>query len=404
MLWWLVPIKINRLKRQIPIATFTIIGICVFIYIIEAFYLFTNIKFFNFLMESLSFKTNSAAWYTWLTSMFMHSPNPLHIVGNMYYLYLFGSHIENTLGSKKYVAVYLLSGLVGALLYGLIAQAGGYANIGAVGASGAISGIMGIAMVRYKQNRVTFGYFVFILFFVKWGTFSINAFGVILFYFAMQLFYGVYESLIGVTSGIAYWGHLGGLLVGLLVVKSMKLEEDADAEHLAEDAAKEGRLGNFEAAAKIYEKLILEEPSNSSYQYKSGKMWALSGDSKKASVRLMKSINLYLEKGKKEESSQVYEDYMKFCPECELDDETLYKIAILCESKHKFQAALDTFRKILNDYPKSQKKEIISFRLGQLLLKMGLVEEAKSQLLTFISEYPRSEWMDMAKASLQKIT
>ena len=148
-------------------------------------------------------------WQASLTSMFMHG-SWLHLIGNMWFLWLFGNNIEDSMGHVRFLVFYLLGGLVAAGAHVVINAA---SAVPTVGASGAISAVMGAYLLLYPRVRI---HTLFILFiFIK--IIPIPAWFVLGEYFAIQLFSGSISS--GAAGGVAVWAHIGGFVAGLLLVK-----------------------------------------------------------------------------------------------------------------------------------------------------------------------------------------
>lgn len=144
-------------------------------------------------------------WMTLLTSMFLHG-SPMHLVGNMLYLWIFGDNVEEVLGTLLYILVYLSCGLAGTILQ---ISAAPDSLIPTLGASGAIAGVMGMYLIWFPRNRVRVLLFRFIT--------EMPAFVVIGLWIGIQLLegYGALGSL-GSTGGVAYLAHIGGALAGVL--------------------------------------------------------------------------------------------------------------------------------------------------------------------------------------------
>ncbi len=142
---------------------------------------------------------------TILTAMFLHA-SPLHLAGNMLFLWIFGDNVEEVLGTLRYVLVYLACGLAGTLAQIVAAPD---SLIPSLGASGAIAGLMGAYIVWFPHNRVRVLLFNFLT--------VMPAFLVIGIWIGSQIVMG-YGSLgrLGEVGGVAYLAHLGGAAAGLL--------------------------------------------------------------------------------------------------------------------------------------------------------------------------------------------
>jgi membrane associated rhomboid family serine protease len=147
-------------------------------------------------------------WSTLVTSMFLHG-GWLHLGGNMLYLWIFGDNIERAMGSVRYLLFYLVCGLVAGLAH--IWFSGGSA-VPSVGASGAISGVLGGYLLLFPHNRVRV--------LTRVGVTSVPAIVVLGFWIVIQLI--SQAGSIAQTSeggGVAYMAHIGGFVAGLLLVK-----------------------------------------------------------------------------------------------------------------------------------------------------------------------------------------
>jgi membrane associated rhomboid family serine protease len=145
-------------------------------------------------------------WLTLITSMFLHA-SPMHLIGNMLYLWIFGDNVEEVLGAVRYLIVYLCCGLIASL-----AQIAANPNslIPTLGASGAIAGIMGMYIVWFPYNRVR----VLVLRVIV----EVPAIVVIGLWIALQVWQGAGSIRhLGETGGVAHLAHVGGAVAGVFV-------------------------------------------------------------------------------------------------------------------------------------------------------------------------------------------
>jgi rhomboid family protein len=148
-----------------------------------------------------------------LTSMFLHG-GWLHVIGNMWYLWIFGDNIEDRLGHFAFLAFYLLCG-IGAGVVHTIFNAN--SRVPSVGASGAIAGVLGAYLVSYPFARVL----TLVPIFVFIQVIEIPALIVLGFWFIMQFFYGTASlaaTSVNETGGVAWWAHVGGFVIGILLI------------------------------------------------------------------------------------------------------------------------------------------------------------------------------------------
>ncbi len=151
-----------------------------------------------------------------ISSMFMHDPSGLlHLGGNMLFLWIFGDNVEDALGRARFLGFYLLCGVGAALAQVLIDPS---ATVPMVGASGAISGVLAAYGSLYPRSPITVLNPVPLLWIAFGLTFELPSWLVILEYFVMNLLSG-FGALGGTGSGIAFFAHLGGFIVGILAVR-----------------------------------------------------------------------------------------------------------------------------------------------------------------------------------------
>lgn len=156
------------------------------------------------------------AWSTLFTSMFMHG-GWFHLLGNMWFLWLFGNNIEDSTGHLRFLSFYLLTGLIasGAHIFSV-----SNSPMPTVGASGAISGVMGAYLILYPSIRIT------TYFFPVW-IIAVPAWLVLAEWLIIQIFTGVAGPAVG--GGVAVWAHVGGFISGLIVVKIFENPELVEA-------------------------------------------------------------------------------------------------------------------------------------------------------------------------------
>ena len=135
-----------------------------------------------------------------------------HIIGNMWFLHIFGDNIESILGHVKYFWFYLICGLGAALAQFLIEPA---STTPMVGASGAIAGVLGAYMIRFPKAKVHI--FAIIIIFIT--TFVVPAQIVLGLWFLMQLSGGLGSLGVDTTGGVAWFAHIGGFVVGVASLK-----------------------------------------------------------------------------------------------------------------------------------------------------------------------------------------
>ena len=154
---------------------------------------------------------NGENYYSLISSMFLHG-GWMHLIGNMLFLYVFGDNIEAVKGHVGFLIFYVLGGLAASFAHIFFNPE---STIPSIGASGAISAILGAYIVWFPKSRIKT--LVPIFFYIT--VIHINAFIFLFIWAAMQIFYGM--ASIGAesaqTAGVAYWAHIGGFVFGVVV-------------------------------------------------------------------------------------------------------------------------------------------------------------------------------------------
>ncbi|MBI2545593.1 rhomboid family intramembrane serine protease [Candidatus Woesearchaeota archaeon] len=193
------PYKDENPREKFPFVTVTLIAVNVLVFL----YSLTD---FEQVISTFGFTPLHPALLTVFTSMFLHGGIE-HIFGNMWYMWTFGDNVEDRLGRLYFIVFYILSGIAATLLHYLT-------NIGSdiptIGASGAISGILGAYLALFPHVKIHVA--------GRFGFHQISAVYMIGFWFILQLILGSFSLFDSTGAGIAFWAHVGGFVFGYVVM------------------------------------------------------------------------------------------------------------------------------------------------------------------------------------------
>ncbi|MEW6426084.1 MAG: rhomboid family intramembrane serine protease, partial [Bacillota bacterium] len=147
-----------------------------------------------------------------LSAMFLHG-GWFHVIGNMWYLWIFGDNVEDRLGRFRYLLFYLAAGIIGSIAHILTNPT---SPVPVIGASGAIAGVLGGYFITFPRSRVLA--LVPVFFFLT--LMEVPAVIYLALWFVLQLFNGTL-SLGGVANPVAWWAHIGGFVAGMVLIKLM---------------------------------------------------------------------------------------------------------------------------------------------------------------------------------------
>ncbi|MCS6828724.1 MAG: rhomboid family intramembrane serine protease [Caldilinea sp.] len=207
------PLRDTVRARSLPLMNWTLIAVNVLVFIVFLSGPHAEFWIERYALIPAQLFVNPTAWLTVITSMFLHG-GLFHLLGNMWALYIFGDNVEDRMGSLRFLIFYLLCGAAAAFVHVLMNP---NSVIPTVGASGAISGVMGAYLVLFPFARVIT---LVPLFFFPYF-FEIPALFFIGVWFAGQLVSAFMTSALAPpdVGGVAWWAHVGGFVAGMMLVK-----------------------------------------------------------------------------------------------------------------------------------------------------------------------------------------
>jgi len=205
----MIPLRDVIPSRTTPFVTVCLIVVNSIVYLYEFSLWLLDDRLFDMFVRHYGLVPVRFTLTAAFTSMFVHA-NVLHVVGNMWFLWIFGDNVEDRLGHVRFLAFYLLCGFIA-----VIAQAvsSPYSLLPTVGASGAIAGVMGAYVVLYPRSRVLTMIFPFIFWIIE-----VPAVFFLGYWFVLQVLSAGVMADTASTGGPAFWAHIAGFLTGVLMV------------------------------------------------------------------------------------------------------------------------------------------------------------------------------------------
>lgn len=216
----MIPLRDRNQSGTFPIVTVGIILANVLVFLVELS-LGAQLDLFLFQFGVVPIKVAYSSdipdstfvntYFPFLSYMFLHG-GFIHLIGNMWYLWIFGDNIEDMLGRFKFLIFYFICGIGSAMVHVYFNSQSG---IPCIGASGAISGVLGAYMVTFPRARIL----VILPLFIIWEIIELPAIIVLGFWFLIQFFSGTVAISAAHGGGVAWWAHIGGFVLGIIFIK-----------------------------------------------------------------------------------------------------------------------------------------------------------------------------------------
>jgi len=400
----IVPYDTERPNKTLPYSTAALIAVNLAVYIYQ--YFFANpVRIIN----TYGFTPADPTWYGALTSEFVHSGFS-HLAGNMMFLWVFGRDVEDALGHYFFVLLYLVGGLGADVMHATVVSAAdpAAAQVSLVGASGAISAIMGLYAVRFYRTNVLVWY-VWGLWFFYWrtGTFKVKAGWFIGLWFVWQALAGFVTAAMKIPSGVAYWGHVGGTFVGLLAAILIGSPKEAKVEYQVEDAksAEASGAGGASGSA-IYQwgRVLNTDPTNIEAHLKIGEAYARGGQVENAANHLTIAFSLLAERGNREKAAAAYAEVLAVGQRVVLPPDILFRLACDCEETGRVAEAEKAWMSLADNYPTVPDGGTALIRLANLREhNLAIPQGAAEAYARYLKAYPNGEWRDLALAGLLRV-
>jgi len=223
----MIPIRDTVKSKTIPWMNYLIIATCGLVFIYElslgdrleslvSVFGVTPVRISSMISERF---LSLRAVIPLVTSMFLHG-GWMHLIGNMWFLWLFGNNIEDSMGRLRFIVFYLTTGLAAA--FGQVVASPG-SVVPMIGASGAISGVMGAYLILYPRVKV----YVLVPIFIFFTSIALPAWMMLGYWFFLQLASGLLSQ--DDMGGVAFWAHVGGFVAGIVLIKFFARDEYVDA-------------------------------------------------------------------------------------------------------------------------------------------------------------------------------
>jgi membrane associated rhomboid family serine protease len=310
------------------------------------------------------------------TMHFIHdAPSPMHVAGNMLFLWLFGRHVEDVIGRVWFIIVYVFGGVAAAMIQTLSIYAFDRAGLDAplIGASGAIAALMGMFAVRFYRTKIKVFYILGIWpIFGRagiWRPTSLLALGLWGGWELVQAMFALGVADVQEAGGVAHWAHLGGLAFGAVVAVGAGMHRHALEMYTLKDAYEFFRNGLMKQAADCFNELLRETPDDPNMRHKLAVALELCQHHTRAVPQYGRAIELYAGRGNLADAARVFGRVSREVWVAQhLDPEVLWLVADHLAERGRRHEACAAFAALATHQPGKAQAETAAVRCGDLLL------------------------------------
>jgi len=344
----------------------------------------------------LVFWPGNRAPATVLTAVFLHG-DWLHLIGNLVYLWVFAPPLEDRLGPGRFLLVFLMLGAAGNLAHGALAVSGwfGAQATGVLGASGAISGLLGIALTRLAFARVVVAYWIFapLQGQNRAGRRELALPVAVLAWLLLQITNAAVAPITG--TGVSYGAHFGGFLLGLVLGWGLGLGREGRAESSLVRARQHLERGEAFAAMGAYGEYLAVTPGDLAAQREYARAEVMAGQDRSAVARLKGVYEIQRQRGDVDAALDVYLEGRRLLPGLGLTAGEIVELARHLETKADRQGALQAYQDLLAVGPQHRSAPRAWVRIVMLLHDdPRRSEETQQWLQRAWAALPPGAWRD----------
>ncbi|HET6349473.1 MAG TPA: rhomboid family intramembrane serine protease [Candidatus Krumholzibacteria bacterium] len=397
--FYYLPVGIDTDTRRFPLITSVVTGLCVAVFVINRF--FPSAVPFDF--RTWVYFPGFSPWTASITAAFVHY-DYFHIISNLIYLVLFGRYLEDRIGSVPFLLLFL-----GAAVAGNLAQ--GWYNIyvlktgaGIVGASGAISGLMGAFLVRLRHHNVRIAYWVFapLMAVNRAGRSELHVVFAMALWVLIQVVRGLVQ-LEGAGANVAYLTHVTGFTLGVGAMLAAGGWRAGQLEGYQVRGKRFLRKGEYYGAQDEFARFAKARPHDGDGQAALARVSLPCGDRAGARTAYRNACECHLRDGKRGQAETVFQEAARAFDDFVLGADDQLNLAFGMERNLKPAAALLAYERFLRAYDDHSEGAFALLRVANLYTRQGRLDRARLCYEQLVARYPTSEWADFAMEHARRL-
>lgn len=396
------PVGINANLRRFPIMTAVYSALCVAIFIVARFFP----SGVGFDVYNLIYMPEDPRIVTAIGAGFLHF-GYFHLFGNLLYLIVLGRYLEDRFGPIFFTVLYLSSAGLGNYAQGLFnIHVLDLPYMGIIGASGAVSGILGAFTVRFFASKMRIAYWAFMPLqaFTRGGTVEMPVMFAIVLWFIMQVTRGLLQFE-GAGSQVAYVTHISGFAWGMLIAFAGGQLGHGRVEALLQKGERYMREGHPYAAQGALIRYLAKRPDHAIVYAKLARAMVLSGNEDGARKHYRMACEMLIDQGHRGAGEDTYREAVRGFPRFRLGAGHQLNLAFGLERNLKPALAITAYEVFEENYPTNKDAPFALLRTAVLYMhSLSEMEKAEACYRRLIEQYPEDQWADFAHEQIRCMT
>lgn len=382
-------------KPALPLATYALILAQVAVWFVVRRYLLPGNQW-----TELALRPGTPDEVGFLISPFVHL-EPAHLGVNLAVLWLFGTQLERSIGSLRFLALYLGAAWFGSLMHWATATSFHLLpnfedHNAAIGSSGAVAGVLAANLVRFSRPRVALP---------LWPKVTLPATPLLVGWLAYTLVRALLTTINGLQEGIGHWAHLAGFIFGLGVAQVMRLQAQARLEFLEDMAVRAEQEGHLPAAAQAWSALLALHPDDVEVRGALIRSRIAMGDLPGARRLAREGLTALVKADQRQAATEFFRECLRYVPDLDLPRGVRYRVACWMADSGDHELAYGALWDSVREDGATPSSAGALYRAGQIALERlhhpGHARDAWERLL---EQFPESPWSDAARDGLRRLT
>jgi len=400
--FYYLPVGINAKLRRLPISTWAYAGMCVLVFVLYRY--FSARVPFEF--DRLAYFPAEGTWVTAVTAAFFHT-GYFHLIGNLIFLVLFGRYVEDRMGGALFSTIFVACAGLGNVAQGIFNTYVLHSPyMGIVGASGAVSGLLGAFMVRFLTNKLEIAYWVFMPLqaYTRGGKAQIPVIFALGLWFLMEFTRSLLQAS-GFGSQVAYVAHVSGFLWGAAIAVAAGQFTEGRVESLFRRAGDHVRKGEPYAAQGDYIEYLAYRPGDADAHAGLARAMVLTGNRSGARENYREACELLIDGKRRGECETIYQEAIRGTEDFALRVEYQLGLAFGLERDLKPRLAVHAYETFAAKYPNHAESAFALLRAAGIELNTFSDSEAADRLYErLLDNYPTDVWADFTREQRRRLS